>query len=60
MDGCYEETEEDASLYVVDAAIEYKADYGLERRPFSPPFKILWSSGYYILITLLIILKFHY
>lgn len=41
QDNVNEDTEEDGSLYVIDAAIEYKADFGLERRPFSPPFKIL-------------------
>lgn len=32
--------DEDGDLYVVDVAIQYKAAFGLERRPFSPPLKI--------------------
>lgn len=35
-----DDREEDADLYVVDVAVEYKADFGLQRRPFSPPFKV--------------------
>jgi len=25
---------------MVDVAVEYKADFGMQRRPFSPPFKL--------------------
>ena len=32
--------DEDDQLYMVDVAVEYKADFGMQRRPFSPPFKL--------------------
>ncbi|CDW76057.1 UNKNOWN [Stylonychia lemnae] len=32
--------DEDDQLYMVDVAVEYRADFGLQRRPFSPPFKL--------------------
>ncbi len=35
-----DEAEEDGDLYVVDVAIQYKATFGMERRPSSPPLKI--------------------
>ena len=47
MDNQCEETEEDASLYIVGTENngvmmeQVKADFGLKRRPFSPPFKIV-------------------
>eukprot|EP00347_Sterkiella_histriomuscorum_P015277 403357637 len=39
-DNQQDDNEEDAQLYMVDVAVEYKADFGLQRRPFSPPFKL--------------------